>query len=321
MNALVKLLLLTFWLGSATSFVLLPVPGSTRSTTKTIVSQETVFCELRASPSNGGGIASETEGQPALLIVDRRSMLSITGTVLPAAIFGASILLEQPQMASSADGKAKFVVMGGAGYVGSRVSVALAEAGYDVVSVSRSSPSEQAAKVKANVGKTVSTIQYVSLDATIDDLVDVMKGAAAVISCVGIPPWEKKTARAGNGIANTRIAEAAKAAGVDRYVYVSVAKEFANSPAKFLFGEFFTGKAEAEAAAVRNFDNNHLVLVMPGLIEGAPPGEIRPPGPPGLAAISPDAVAKAAVAGALGQLTGSSSVIDGYDAIMAVAAK
>lgn len=39
------------------------------------------------------------------------------------------------------------------------------------------------------------------------------------------------------------------------------------------------------------------------------------PGPPGLAAISPEAVANAAVAGVLGKVNGS---IDGFNAIMAV---
>lgn len=310
------LLLVAFWLGSsASSFVLLPAVPNTG--TKTEAFSQKVFLELRAASANGGsgsGVVGE-EGQH--LFVDRRSMLSITGKAA-AIVVGASILLEPHQAIASAIGKGKIVVMGGAGYVGSRVSTILAGLGYDVVSVSRSSPTEQAARVKANVGKAIPAIEYVSLDAIKDDLGDVMKGAAVVISCVGIPPWEKKTARAGNGIANTRIAEAAKAAGVDRYVYVSVAKEFSNGPGKFLFGEFFAGKAEAEEAAVKNFGEDKVVFVKPGLIDGAPPGEIRPPGPPGLAALSPDSVAMAAVAGALGQFSGS---VDGYDAIMAVVAK
>ena len=159
------------------------------------------------------------------------------------------------------------------------------------------------------------SIRFESLDATTDDLSGVMQGASVVVSCMGIPPWDKSAARAGNGLANARVADAAKAAGVKKFVYVSVATEFSNSPAKFLFGDYFKGKSEADAAIAKDFGSD-AVFVKPGVLDGAPPGEIRPPGPPGMAAISPDYVAKAAVAGVLGQLSGS---VDGYDAIMAIA--
>ena len=158
---------------------------------------------------------------------------------------------------------------------------------------------------------------FVSLDATTDDLSPVLRDAAIVVSCVGIPPWEKAAARAGNGLANQRIAEAAKAAGAQRLVYVSVASEFANSPAKFVFGEFFGGKATAEAAVLQNFGPQNAVFIKPGFIDGAPPGELRPPGPPGLPAISPDAVAQAVVNAVEGKVQGS---VDGYNAIVAAAA-
>ena len=46
------------------------------------------------------------------------------------------------------------------------------------------------------------------------------------------------------------------------------------------------------------------------------PGEIRPPGPPGMAPVSVEAVAAAAVAGALGKKSGS---VDGNAAIAASA--
>ena len=47
------------------------------------------------------------------------------------------------------------------------------------------------------------------------------------------------------------------------------------------------------------------------------PGEIRPPGPPGMTPVSVEAVAAAAVAGALGKKTGS---VDGNAAIAAASA-
>ena len=275
------------FLGPVSSFVAPLVKGPNRAIRETL--------ELAAADHHGE-------------MIDRRSWLSITTKILPGIFVGS---LFEPLVAN-ADGKEKIVVMGGAGYVGSRVSAGLYDQGYDVISVSRSSASEQAAKIKANVGRSI-PIQYVSIDATKDDLSQVMKGASVVVSCVGIPPWEKSTARAGNGVANVRIAEAAKAAGVDKFVYVSVAKEFSSGPGKFLFSEFFQGKAEAEAAALKNFGDK-AVFVKPGLIDGAPPGELRPPGPPGLAAISPDAVATAAISAAMGKWSGS---LDGFNAIMA----
>ena len=51
-------------------------------------------------------------------------------------------------------------------------------------------------------------------------------------------------------------------------------------------------------------------------IKGGTPGEIRPPGPPGIKPIDVESLAKVVVAGAVGELTGS---IDGNEAISAMA--
>lgn len=295
---IIKILLLVAQLailGVVSSFVV-PVPSPKAAST---VAKFPITASQATRNDN-----AEYSGLTNVQGVDRRSMLSIAGAAVAAGSLFAPV--------ANAEGKPKAVVMGGAGYVGSRVTASLYEQGFDVVSASRSSASDQAARVKGNVGKSIPAI-YISIDATQDDLSEVMKGAAVVVSCVGIPPWEKKTAKAGNGVANVRIVEAAKAANVEKFVYVSVAREFSSGPGKFLFGEYFSGKAEAEAAVNRVYGSS-AVFVKPGLIDGAPPGEIRPPGPPGLTALSPDSVAKAAVNGALGQLSGSA---DGYDAIMA----
>ena len=111
------------------------------------------------------------------------------------------------------------------------------------------------------------------------------------------------------------IADAVKEAGIGKFVYVGVSSDLANGPAKFVLGDYFKGKAEAEAAVAKDFGDAALVI-KPAIIAGAPPGEIRPPGPPGLAPVTVEAVAKAAVAGALGQKTGK---LDGNDAITAAA--
>ena len=70
-----------------------------------------------------------------------------------------------------------------------------------------------------------------------------------------------------------------------------------------------------EAAVAKDFGGNALVI-KPGIIAGGPPGEIRPPGPPGMTPVPVEAVAKAAVDGVLGKKGGK---LDGNDAIVAAA--
>ena len=169
---------------------------------------------------------------------------------------------------------------------------------------------------------------------------------------------------------NTRIADAVKAAGIDKFVYIGVASELSGGPIKFIFGDYVKGKAEAVASVKKDFGASALII-QPGIsihagphtrgpshtlcssliawrsslrsqpcsmlhachmlsaltralfsspsvweVAGAPPGELRPPGPPGMTPVPVAAVAKAAVAGALGKTSGT---IDGNDAIAAAA--
>jgi len=239
--------------------------------------------------------------------LDRRALLSLGGVAAVSSLAPA---------AYAADSKGTVVVFGGSGYVGAYASQMLAAQGYSVVSVSRKTPAEQAEKVKSILGVGLPQVDYKSLDAGKADLSGVLTGASAVISCVGIAPGGKDQ-RDGNGKVNTKIADAVKAAGIERFVYIGVASEMANSPAKFLLGDYFQGKAEAEAAVAKDFGSAALVL-KPGIIAGGPPGELRPPGPPGMTPVPVEAVAKAAVAGALGRASGKA---DGYEAIVAAAAK
>ena len=52
------------------------------------------------------------------------------------------------------------------------------------------------------------------------------------------------------------------------------------------------------------------------VLKGGTPGEIRPPGPPGVKPVDVESLAKVVVSGAVGDLTGS---IDGNEAISAMA--
>lgn len=247
---------------------------------------------------------AQVSSRQAQMSLDRRSALGVLAA-LPAAFVSTA-----PAVAATD----KVVIFGGSGYVGAHAAQMLLGQGAEVVSVSRKSPAEQADKVKAILGTGLKGLEYVSLDASRADLTSVLAGATAVISCVGIAPGGANQ-RAGNGAVNVRIADAAKAAGIGRFVYLSVASELANGPIKFVFGDYVKGKAEAEAAVAKDFGGAALVL-KPGIIGGAPPGEIRPPGPPGMAPVSVEAVAAAAVAGALGKKSGS---VDGNAAIAASA--
>ena len=252
-------------------------------------------------------IKAPASASTIIMTASRRQVISTAAAfaALPSTLGGIP-----PALADAG----KVVIFGGSGYVGAYASKILLEKGVKVVSVSRKSPTEAAEKVSAILGKTIG-VEYKTLDATSDDLSGVLAGATAVISCVGIAPGGANQ-RDGNGKANIAIANAVKAAGIDKFVYLGLASELAGGPIKFIFGDYVKGKAEGEAAVTKNFGASALIIE-PGIIAGAPPGEIRPPGPPGMDPVPVEAVARAAVAGALGLKTGK---VDGNAAIISAAA-
>ena len=162
---------------------------------------------------------------------DRRSVIFNT-MVLPLSILATTY----PLSAKADAGKGKVVVFGGSGWVGAHVSSNLSKQGFQVVSISRSSSDVQNDRTKSIIGTTIDGVQYISLDAGKDDLSSVMKDSLAVISCVGIAPGSPNV-KEGNGLVNSRIAKAAKASGVNKFVYIGVSSELANSPARFLLGD------------------------------------------------------------------------------------
>ena len=236
---------------------------------------------------------------------------------------------------ASADAK-KVVVVGGSGFVGSRVVERLGDMGVDVTSVSKSG--------KGGVAIDLST------EACADALKDAFEGADAVISCVGIFGADDANLRAGNGDYNVRAIEAAKAAGVPRFVLVSVASIVSDVVGETsLMKGYFEGKSAAEAALRANYPESDSLVVRPSFVYGGdafsvnPPrvtqqyGDIlvkllgsgpikaiaeRSPGPIALTLAEPQSVsdvAAACVAGAMG--ANPAPVADGTDDIKACAAR
>ncbi|KAL7535072.1 hypothetical protein ACHAWF_005048 [Thalassiosira exigua] len=244
--------------------------------------------------------------------LDRRSAVSIF-TLLPFGLLASS----DPARVNAESDKGKVVVFGGAGWVGAHVSADLQKRGYRAVSISRSAADVQAERAKSILGSSAPGVEYVSLDAgtaSLEDLASVVKDSVAVISCLGVTPGSPNQ-KEGNSQPNVRIAKAAKSAGVPRLVYIGVASSLAKGPAKFLLGDYFQGKAEAENSVKQEFGEDSLII-KPAIIAGGTPGEIRPPGPPGVKPVDVEAVAKLAVSGALGNLKGT---IDGNENIASLA--
>lgn len=236
----------------------------------------------------------------------------------------------------------KVVVLGGSGFVGSRVVDRLASAGVaEVTSISKSGA--------AVPGASSSVAIDLAAAAASEALAAAFEGADAVVSCVGCIGGSDEDMRAGNGDANATAIDAAKTAGVPKFVYVSVASIVPDVVgATPLMRGYFEGKAAAEAALMSAYpDVSSRLVVKPSFIYGGDEFSVNPPRvtkqygdqlvkllgsglvksiaekAPGAIAltlaepVSVDDVAAAACAGALGRAT--TSECDGTDAIKACA--
>lgn len=234
-------------------------------------------------------------------------------------------------------------VLGGTGFVGSRVCQQLVAEGASVTSFSKTG---QVPKWCADEDWTKG-VEWKSVDLLSAGCEGALKGTKsdAVISCVGVVGTDPEQLRQGNGEANVR---AFGALGpVDRASLVSVASEVAACEENWLpefFGGYFEGKKAAEEAALEAVggDSSKLCTVKPTFIYGGDSFGLLPPRvtydygsgieqllsfglitaladvTPGLIKValrppsSVDAVAAACVAGALGKVSGS---LDGGPAI------
>jgi len=173
-------------------------------------------------------------------------------------------------VASDDKAPAKVVVVGGSGFVGSRVCDKLRAAGVaDVVSVSKSG---------GNGGVAID----LSSDACVTALTDAMKGADCVVSCVGVfKPGDDDAMREGNGTYNVRVVDAAVAAKVDRFVYVSVASivpdALGGAESAPVMAGYFAGKKMTEDAVANAFEDSNVCLVKPSFIFGGDAFSVNPP--------------------------------------------
>lgn len=244
----------------------------------------------------------------------------------------ASILLTDPSFAN--DSSTKVLVLGGTGMVGSEVVRTLQDLGVAVVATSTDGR-----------GDTVALDFRQSETNIASNIESMAQGYTAVISCVGVIGTDSdEVVNRGSGLA----AQAAKKAGVQSFTYISVAPEVREFGGGFEFLQgYMAGKAFSEAAITNAFVSASYTLIEPTFIYGGDKFALNPPrvasgygkvieslltSPPFRAAtnIAPEgfikialeppvaasSVAKAAVAGALGKLSSSTTVLDTHDKIV-----
>lgn len=183
-----------------------------------------------------------------------------------AVAAGSSLLLTKPVSPATAASCPKVVVVGGSGFIGSRVVRELVELGASVTSVSRSGTpvvgDEWSQKVSWQKGDVLS-----------DDIGSLLAGSDAVVSTVGA--LGSSDDEQANGLANERLVAAAKKAGVKRFAYVSVFP-LVGDVAKDVFPQYLAGKAEAEAA-IRSANFAQATILKPTLVYGGAVFNINPP--------------------------------------------
>ena len=226
----------------------------------------------------------------------------------------------------------KVLVLGGSGFVGSRIVATLTELGIATIATSRD-------------GRDGTVALNVLDDDVTSTVARLSQGCSAVISCIGaIGTEDDQAVNAATALA----AQGAKQSGVQRFVYITVApevKEFAQG-IDFLEG-YMAGKSISRQAVLDLF-REEAIFIEPTFIYGGGSFELNPPrvasfygkfiegllssGPirsveralaPGIVkiALEPpvpvEAVANAAVAGALGR---TDAILDSYDKIKQAAA-
>ena len=170
-------------------------------------------------------------------------------------------------------------VVGGTGFVGSRVCKILVERGMAVTSLSKSGIAPKWCSDEA----WTSQVDWKSIDllsASESELDTSMGKPKAVISCVGVIGTDPDVLYRGNGESNINAFESAKRVGsVDAVSFVSVSSEVVACQDNWLpefFQEYFRGKLNAEQAAMEVCDGA-ATIVRPTFIYGGDSFGLLPP--------------------------------------------
>lgn len=159
-----------------------------------------------------------------------------------------------------ATGVPKIVVFGGRGFVGSAVCQDALITGLQVLGVSRSGTPPP---ISAPWVKQVSWVRANALEP--QSYAHLLQGAAAVISCVGAFGSQVEMLKL-NGTANVKAIEAAAAAGVPRFVFISA--NIPNIPGiDYVIGGYIKGKRMTEASLQAHYPHSGVYL-RPGAIYG-----------------------------------------------------
>lgn len=189
----------------------------------------------------------------------------------------ASLALRVPTVTMQAT--PTVTVLGGSGFVGSRVCKLLVEEGALVTSVSPSGKVPDWCKGQAWT-ESVTWKATSFLRGARENLEEAIGSPSVVVSCIGAVGFDGQQLVQGNGKANVEAVRAAKKAGtVTKYVYVSVATEVADASGWLpgFFENYFKGKNQAEAAMVEAMGEDATCIVRPSFIYGGDSFGLFPP--------------------------------------------
>ena len=198
-------------------------------------------------------------------------------------IVSISLKLNNCEAFSANSNVKKVTVVGGSGFVGSRVCKILTDKyGVDVTSVSKSGKAPDWCKGE----DWSSLVEWKAADllSASEDALDASIGKPdAIVSCVGVVGTDPEVLLKGNGQANVAaFASAHRGGNVERASLVSVASEVAACQESWLpefFGGYFDGKEQAEKAALAAVkgDSSRLTIVKPTFIYGGDSFGLLPP--------------------------------------------
>jgi uncharacterized protein YbjT (DUF2867 family) len=195
----------------------------------------------------------------------RRNFLhqSATSFLLPLVASGVTAFSIGLPIPANAVENERVLVLGGTGFVGSRVVQQLRDKGISVTATSRDG---RDGTIAFDVTKEGIDVER--------EMAGLAKGYTAVISCIGaIGTPDDGIINAASGLA----AKGAKEAGVDRFVYISVApevKEFGKGID--LLEDYMKGKTFSQSAIAASFPTG-ATIIGPTFIYGGDSFNLNPP--------------------------------------------